>query len=523
MSLALGDEYCAMRQDMRGTGTSGPLWGHKDMNFTLWHAESNDTQDTLEWIAQQDWSNGDVYQMGVSSDGLASFMTIKADPIPKQLKGQFIMYASSDAHGFAFPGGAFRESLQVGWLRGVFPEQGKGLVALSKANEAPGAWWDPVNITTETCGKVDFPSVMWAGWYDIFLQGNLHGFECFNKHSQEAVRGKSHLVVEPCGHCLVWGCPNVRFAERTLPLLLAYDLFKGNDMPADIKTITFYVMTAKTKTENVTGGFWTTVDEWPKFTPTKYYFTPQGDLTTAKPQQAAAMSYDFDPATPVPTKGGNNLMWRCGALDQQKVEDRPDVLSFTTAVLEDDVAVTGPLVVTAHVSSNMTDTDFTAKITDVDPSGQSSLIQDGIIRMRWRKGVFASTQPSLLTPGQVYEVDINLWNTSYVFNKGHKIRVSISSSNSPRFGVNDNNGLPLTQSGPKNVARNTLHVGGATPSHITLPLINLSDLKPLDVGSVVDRWYTDRPSVSRSAIESMLDSELKALEAVFSMEAGHTN
>eukprot|EP01062_Namystynia_karyoxenos_P015616 TRINITY_DN1566_c0_g1_i2.p1 TRINITY_DN1566_c0_g1~~TRINITY_DN1566_c0_g1_i2.p1 ORF type:complete len:604 (+),score=212.59 TRINITY_DN1566_c0_g1_i2:68-1813(+) len=505
LSAVLGDKYCAMKQDMRGTGASGPLGGHPEQKFTLWHTEANDTADTLSWIAQQPWSNGEVYQVGVSSDGLASFMTVNSDPIPPQLKGQFVMFASADAHAFAYPGGAFRESLQVGWLDMVFWEQHKALLQESKSNEAPGPWWTPVNITDADCERIGVPSVLWAGWYDIFLQGNLFAHQCYSRSG----KAKSRLVVDACGHCLIQDCPQLSEKERLLPILLGIDLFAGRQPLRDIKDITFYVMGPKKHfAERVSGNFWTTVDAWPQSKPTHFYLTPQGGLEAAAPAAASNVSYVYDPSHPVMTKGGNNLCWRCGAVNQEADEKRADVLTFTSPALQSDLAVTGALDVTVFVASNATDTDFTAKLTDVHPNGDSALIQDGIVRMRWRAGVTGGTAPRPMVPGKVYEVTISLWSTSYVFNKGHKLRVDISSSNSPRFSANPNNGLPLTESGPKKVALNTLFFGGSTASYLTLPEIDLSQLKPLPMEATVDSYIAERgPEVAQLA-EQMLANKL---------------
>eukprot|EP01062_Namystynia_karyoxenos_P015615 TRINITY_DN1566_c0_g1_i1.p2 TRINITY_DN1566_c0_g1~~TRINITY_DN1566_c0_g1_i1.p2 ORF type:complete len:579 (+),score=214.77 TRINITY_DN1566_c0_g1_i1:78-1814(+) len=499
LSAALGDKYCAMKQDMRGTGASGPLGGHPKQKFTLWHTEANDTTDTLSWIAQQPWSNGEVYQVGVSSDGLASFMSVNIDPIPAGLKGQFVMFASADAYGFSFPGGAYRQSLQEGWIDDVFWTQHKALLHEAMSNEAPGTWWDPVNISDAGCARIDVPSVLWAGWYDIFLQGNLFAHQCYGRSG----KAKSRLVVDSCGHCLAQQCPQVSDQERLLPILLGIDLFAGRQPLRDIKDITFYVMGPKTNT-SVRGNFWTTVDAWPQFEPTRFYLAPQGGLQPAAPAASSKASYVYDPSNPVPTLGGNNLCWTCGALDQSSDDRRPDVLTFTSPALENDLAITGAMNVTVFVASNATDTDFTAKLTDIHPDGDSALIQDGIVRMRWRAGVTGGVNPRPMVPGQVYEVTISLWSTSYVFNKGHKIRVDISSSNAPRFGANPNNGLPLTKIGTNVTALNTLYFGAGTPSHLTLPVIDLSQLKPLPMAATVDRYISERGTEVAQLAQKML-------------------
>jgi len=150
-------------------------------------------------------------------------------------------------------------------------------------------------------------------------------------------------------------------------------------------------------------------------------------------------------------------------MDQRKIESRPDVLLFTTDVLAEPVEVTGRIYATLYVSSDCPDTDFTVKLTDVYPNGRSMLVTDGILRAGLRKSF---EQPELLQPGQTCELTVDLWSTSLVFNKGHRIRVAVSSSNAPRFEPNPNTGDKDTS----RIAMNTLHLSGECPSHILLPI-----------------------------------------------------
>ena len=201
----------------------------------------------------------------------------------------------------------------------------------------------------------------------------------------------------------------------------------------------------------------------------------------------------YDPLLPVPTVGGGNLLLpKCGPQDQSGVEDREDVLSFTSDTLTTHVAVTGRITVTLFVSSNATDTDFAVKVTDVFPAvedagGQnaftgstssskptSMLVQDGIARMRWREGPMAAA-PTPLVPGQVYNVTVDLGPTSYIFNPLHRIRVTVSSSNFPRFSANPNTGRPLSDAMPPTLAINTVFHDTVHQSYLELPVVRLED------------------------------------------------
>jgi putative CocE/NonD family hydrolase len=241
------------------------------------------------------------------------------------------------------------------------------------------------------------------------------------------------------------------------------------------------------------GGVWREEKEWPlartRFTP--YYLRADGRLTTEKPSETAARtSYDFDPRNPVPTIGGNissavGIMLQ-GAYDQKCGEHvwncrnalplsaRRDVLVFQTAPLAEDVEVTGPIDVKLWASSSAVDTDFTAKLIDVHPpspdfpQGIDMALEDGIIRARFRHSL---ERQELMKPGTVYEFTIQLYPTSNVFRKGHRIRLDISSSNFPRFDVNPNSGEPLNAHRRMVTATNTIHHDGTHPSHVILPLI----------------------------------------------------
>ena len=159
-----------------------------------------------------------------------------------------------------------------------------------------------------------------------------------------------------------------------------------------------------------------------------------------------------------------------GPADQRPLHDRDDVLVFTTEVLEEPVEVTGPVSARLFVSSSAVDTDFTAKLLDVHPDGRAIVLCDGILRMRYREGLDA---PRLMTPGEVYEVEVDLIATANVFLAGHRIMVEISSSNFPRYDRNSNTGGIIAQEHLSDMvaAVNQVHRGAEYPSRIVLPVV----------------------------------------------------
>jgi len=240
------------------------------------------------------------------------------------------------------------------------------------------------------------------------------------------------------------------------------------------------------------GGHWRDEREWPlaRAVNTPYYVHADGSLSRARPASSQPTTYRFDPADPVPTLGGNVssegvLMLRgaqdqrCGSVDwlcknTLPLASRSDVLVYQTVPLEQDMEVTGRLVVKLWASSDGPDTDFTAKLIDVYPpnadypAGIDLNIGDSIVRARYRDSL---ERAKPLIPGQPVELTIEMYPTSLVFRRGHRIRLDISSSNFPRFDVNPNTGEPLGQQRGHRIALNTVYHDPAHPSQIVLPVV----------------------------------------------------
>lgn len=241
------------------------------------------------------------------------------------------------------------------------------------------------------------------------------------------------------------------------------------------------------------GGHWRTEKEWPlkRAVATPYYLHADHTLGPEKPKAGAPSQFKFDPKHPVPSIGGNVSSqmgaMQAGAFDQHcradvlgcedrsRLSARHDILIFQTAPLAEDMEVTGPLVVTLWASSSALDTDFTAKLVDIYPpskdfpEGVELNIGDSIVRARYRDSL---EKEALMKPGEIYQFRIELYPTSILFAKGHRIRVDISSSNFPRFDVNPNTGEPLNQNTKTVVATNTIYHDAEHPSHIVLPVVS---------------------------------------------------
>jgi putative CocE/NonD family hydrolase len=227
--------------------------------------------------------------------------------------------------------------------------------------------------------------------------------------------------------------------------------------------------------------------------PTPYFLHGDGELSPEKPAAHAPISFRYDPRHPVPTLGGNNSSQ--GALATQGVADqrchagvgfcadsnplsaRNDVAVFQTPALAQDLEITGRLIVKLWAASDCPDTDFTAKLIDeyppsLDfPAGFDLNVGDSIVRARYRNSL---TKAEFLRPGQPYEFTIELYPTSLLVKRGHRIRLDISSSNFPRFDLNPNTGEPLNDNRSWRVAENSIYLDSAHPSRIILPLIPLT-------------------------------------------------
>jgi putative CocE/NonD family hydrolase len=225
---------------------------------------------------------------------------------------------------------------------------------------------------------------------------------------------------------------------------------------------------------------WRTEDEWPlaRTDWQTWYLGADGSLGR-EPPDAGTATYRHDPHDPVPTVGGAILMagspdggldWQPGSRDQRGLDGRADVLRFTSAVLPEDVEVTGPLRVRLYAATSAADTDFTAKLVDVHPDGRAMGIADGIVRARYRQGM---DTPVAVAPGEACEYTVDLGATSQVFRAGHRIRVDVASSNFPCYDRNSGSGRPAGQVVEDDLVAATQRVffGSDRPSAVRLPVI----------------------------------------------------
>lgn len=230
------------------------------------------------------------------------------------------------------------------------------------------------------------------------------------------------------------------------------------------------------------GNIWASAPSWPTTTPTRLFMHADGSLQAAPPTGAPAqLSWQQDAWLPVPTLGGNNLILSpCGPQDQRPIEalfGDGGLLLFSSAPLQEALIVNGLMQAELQVSSDAPDIDVAVKVTDVFPSGESMLVQDGILRMRWRGGPAQEQHEPWMVPGAFYNITVDVGFMSYVFNVGHRVRVAVASSNAQRFSVNPQDKSPLVVNATGGaLAHNRLKIAPGMPGALLLPLLSQSAL-----------------------------------------------
>jgi len=466
--------YACVAQDTRGRFESGG-------EDTVFRDDGPDGRATLEWLEGQSFCNGNVGTLGGSALGITQYMM--APDAPAILTCQVPVFATADLyHGAFFQGGALRYSLVYNWLDG----QGSlGALPVFLEHRLWDPWWAQATPLLHP-GEVQVPTLHVAGWYDIFLRGNLDAFSAWQDWGGRDARGRQNLVVGPWTHGYDPGDTTAGQLEYprnseldpvllTLAFLDHWTKGKHNGVE-DWPAVRVYLMGAVGE-EGAPGNVWVDLDRWPPGLPSqRLYLTAAGELSWTPPP-AGEVELVADPSDPVPTLGGANLFpnlevdgrpMGSGPWDQRPVEQRADVLSFTTPVLGSPVTVMGPVKARLWVLPDTPDLDLSVRLTDVYPDGRSMLVIDGIARARFRCG---DDRECFLTPGVPAEIEVDLWSTAIAFNAGHRIRVDIAGSNWPRFEVNPNDGGSLDEPPEEGVVAHPRLLTGAThPSSLELPV-----------------------------------------------------
>jgi uncharacterized protein len=506
--------YAVAVQDARGRYDSEGDW-------SPFVHEARDGYDAQEWCGTQPWSTGKVGTSGGSYVALTQWL-----PAPLRNPHLAAMAPrvgfSNLYHNWVYTGGAFQLAFNLRWaaiqMHGranqvqylwLPPEQHLSTLfwhlPLIEGDENAGrvcefyrewirhpaydAYWATLGNLEAHYGQIDVPAYGFGGWYDVFLQGTLNNFMGVRAHGHsERGRQGQKVLIGPWIHSL-----GERGSERRTG-----DVDFGGDVLVDLRAeeVRWFDHWLRGIDNGITreppvrvfvmgANRWRTADDWP-LPGTRYvehYFHSggkanslfgDGGLDRRRPEAEPPDVFVYDPRDPVPTLGGSTCCGEditpvtMGPRDQRPAEWRPDVLVYSTPPLQADVEVTGPIRVVLWAASTARDTDFTAKLVDVAPSGYAMNVAQGIIRARFRD---SWESPTLLEPGRAYRYEIDCWSSANCFLKGHRIRVEISSSNFPQFDRNPNTGRPFGLDAELAPATQTVYHDARHPSHIVLPVI----------------------------------------------------
>jgi uncharacterized protein len=482
--------YTVVLQGTRGRYESGGVY------YPL-QSEKQDGVETLRWLARQPWYDGRLGMWGCSYYGYTQWVLADCEnPGPTAL---IVQEASTDFHGMFYPGGAFSLKSALHWAllshgtEDITPtpeamQRGFAGFPLIQADDRAGrdipffddwvrhadrdAYWAEID-GADRARRLQAPVLLMAGWYDPFLPTQLADYVRIRRDAAPRVANETRLVIGPWAHAeaaiLPGGARSRNFRLECLaPTVAWFDQHLLHTHLGDRAPVRIYTMGTNA---------WRNEQEWPlartRYTP--YYLhgaapantdSGGGILRTSAPEaDEPADTFTYDPDDPVPTAGGAMLGFHAGSARQKTIESRTDVLVYSTEPLEGDVEVTGPIALILWVSTTAPCTDFTAKLADVFPEGSAWNISEGIVRRRYDQPATASSARGAV------EIRIDLWPTSAVFQKGHRLRLEVSSSNYPRFDRKPNTGGIIALETAPVKATQTVRHNADSPSRLILPII----------------------------------------------------
>jgi len=348
------------------------------------------------------------------------------------------------------------------------------------AHPAFDSFWQGISVK-QHIDRVRIPVFAVGGWYDNYAQSDLEAFAALRKTS-----GLNRILIGPWPHNMSIPFEGADFgAESKVPIgALMIEWFDqwlmGKDTPlVSHPPVRIFVMGSNR---------WLETSAWPpeQARERDFYLESAGNanslagdgvLGTAAAHGESADRFVFDPRDPVPTRGGpvccNPRVFPWGPVDQRPLEERRDILVYTSRPLRQDLEAIGPVKAVLYVSTTARDTDFTAKLVDVFPDGSARNLSDGILRLRYRNSL---EHAELAMPGQVYQITVDAGVTGNVFLKGHRIRLEISSSNFPRFDRNPNTGAAIADESKLLAATQTVYHDRLRPSRLVLAVLPQSQL-----------------------------------------------
>jgi uncharacterized protein len=372
--------------------------------------------------------------------------------------------------------------------RGIFADSMPGIAtggAMIQRTPNDPAWYRGGLFHDDM--RIDVPGLWFMSWYDVSVGPNLATYNHVRKTAKPEIANQQYAVIAPTLHCSYKrATENTVVGERSVgDARLDYDALTWGWFDHFLKGDDNKLLDTLPKVRYFTMGInkWQTSDTWPpKGAQTLSYFLGSGGnansaagdgvLTLKPPAKDAPDSFVYDPMNPVPSYGGNvcctgNAVVG-GAMDQRKMEERKDILVYSTEPLKEGTEVSGPIELTLYVSSDAKDTDFTVKLLDVYPDGKVYNLDETIQRVRYREGY--DTQV-FMEKGKTYKVVLGPMTTSNYFEAGHRIRIEVSSSNFPRFDRNLNTGGKNYDEKDGVIAHNAVHHAKQFPSQLKITVV----------------------------------------------------
>jgi uncharacterized protein len=515
--------YNVVIQDVRAR------WASDGGPFFLYRDEAGDGRDSVEWAATAPWSDGRVGAYGVSymggtswhaaGSGHPALRAISPTTAPNdfwidhlwrggalnwglivtwslQAIGPAALFRAKKGQADMMPSflqlvddiDAFEERVRALPLRAFEPARPGDDDFLPFFQEtlrhpAPDAWTDSLLVSRKH-DQVRAPALIIAGWHDVMLDGDLKHFAAMkSRAATPEARRATRIVIGPWSHGMF--LPTVGdldFGMRASGFLL--------DLREDLTSLQLRWFDRWLKDQRngvdeeapvrifVQGvNRWRDESSWPlpRATPTKLYLRADRGLSWYEPRPTEPTdAYSYDPADPCPTCGGSLLMpgiYRRGPVEQGPILSRPDVLNYTSSVLESDLEVTGPVAFTLFAASSARDTDWIVKLCDVHPDGRTFNVTDGVLRASYRESL---SRRRTLDPDAVVRYEIALQPTSMVFRAGHRLRVLVTSSDFPRYDRNPNTGELGVEATTFVTARQTVFHDSDRASHLVLPIVRES-------------------------------------------------
>jgi len=464
--------YVVAMVNYRGTHKSEGTWvGYRALGW----GELKDGYDACEWLATQPWSTGRVGTFGSSQAGYAqNFLAITQPP---HLTAQYMVDTGLSLFHEGYRIGGTTRPSRFKSLSGncrVPADNDRLLEEWMKHPDYDDYWRD------EDCSlhfdKMNVPCFTIGSWYDFMNQGSIASFQGRQQHGGKNSRGKQQLIIGPWLHGRLNKGSKVGDliypADATWPelehMVRWFDYWlKGKDTGVEKEpTVRYYVIGAVGEAD-APGNVWRTADDFPPAASmTPLFLAADGQLTSSTPMnETGATSFVSDPLHPMEIPGTGFP----GATDARAFEQQSEVRTFTTEILDSPVEWTGRIRAELHLSSTAPDTDVLVRVSDVYPDGRSILIVDYPQRVRYRDGF---DHEVLMKPGEVVRVAFDVGWISQIFNKGHRIRVSVASTGSPLYEPNPQTGKPATIEFPSDAvsATNTIYHNRNHRSKIIAPV-----------------------------------------------------